>query len=107
VAGATCPIQRIDVTWSGGGTAPTGNGATLQAWAGDWLDVASTGATAAAPSVMTYTWTPASALPAALLFHGAARELTFALVPNGASAGVVPAQLGTDATAVTIRYRRP
>jgi len=107
VTGAACPIQRVELTWSGGGTAPTGNGATIQAWTGSWLDVATNGSTAAAPSVMTYAWTPASTVPAALLFHGTARELTFALVPNGTSAGVVPAQLGTDAVAVTIRYRRP
>jgi hypothetical protein len=56
---------------------------------------------------MTWTWTSASPFPASSLFHGAARELTLALVPNGATTSAGASQLGSDAVGVTIRYRRP
>jgi hypothetical protein len=102
-----CPIQRIDVTWSGGGTAPTGNGSTLQVWNGEWYDAATNGSTAASPSVMTWSWTSASPFPASSLFHGAARELSLALVPNGVTTSAGAAQVASDSVSVTIRYRRP
>lgn len=107
VAGAACAIQRIDVTWSGGGTAPTANGATLQAWTGGWRDAASTTATVASPAPISWTWPGTSGIPAAALFGGPARELTFALVPTGSSSAAGMAQVGTDAVSVTFRYRRP
>ena len=106
MTGAACPIQRIDLTWSAGGTATGGNGATLQAWTAGWQPVAANGSAAASPSVMTYTWTPASPSPAATLFHGGARELAFAIVPIGSSTATTAAQVGSDAVSVTIRYRR-
>ncbi len=107
VAGAACAIQSIDVTWSGGGTAPTANGAILQAWTGGWRDVGSTGATVVSPATVSWTWPGTSGIPAAALFRGPARELTFALVPSGSSSAAGMAQVATDAVSVTIRYRRP
>lgn len=104
---ASCPIQQIDVRWVGGGTAPTQNGAMLQAWTGDWLDAQGTTATAAAPAAITWSWTPASTFPASGLFHGSARELSFALVPRATTSAAGAAQVATDAVEVTVRYRRP
>ncbi|MFO0581647.1 MAG: Ig-like domain-containing protein [Anaeromyxobacter sp.] len=104
---ATCPIQRIDVSWSGGGTAPAGNGAKLQVWNGEWVDAAVNASPAVTPSLMTWTWTSASPFPASSLFHGAARELSLALVPTGATTAAGAASTATDGLSVTIRYRRP
>ncbi|MFT3914858.1 MAG: hypothetical protein QM704_12320 [Anaeromyxobacteraceae bacterium] len=105
---AACPIQQIDLSWTTGATSPAGpNGVALQGWTGGWQDLGTNGATAAAPARTTWTWTPASPLPAALLFHGAARELSFQVLPRGTSSGVTAAQIATDAVAVTVRYRRP
>jgi hypothetical protein len=102
-----CPIQRIDVRWVGGGTAPARNGAVLQAWTGDWMNAQTTTGTASAPALVTWSWTPASPFPASSLFHGAARELSFALIPQGSTSAAGLARVATDAVEVTIRYRRP
>jgi hypothetical protein len=102
-----CPIQRVDVRWVGGGTAPSLNGAALQAWTGDWTSVQATAGTAAAPALLTWSWTPASPFPASSLFHGAAHELTFELIPQGSTSAAGLARVATDAVEVTIRYRRP
>ncbi|MFO0581648.1 MAG: hypothetical protein U0229_05210 [Anaeromyxobacter sp.] len=105
---SSCPIQQIDLAWTTGATSPAGqNGVALQGWTGGWQDLVTNNATAVAPLRTLWTWTPASTIPAALLFHGSARELSFQVVPRGASSGVTAAQLATDAVAVTIRYRRP
>ena len=104
---AACPIQRIEVSWSGGASAPGKEGATLQVWNGGWYDAATTSSPAASPSLLTWTWTSASPFPASSLFHGASRELSLALVPNGATTAAGPGRVATDGVAVTIRYRRP
>ncbi|MFT3914859.1 MAG: hypothetical protein QM704_12325 [Anaeromyxobacteraceae bacterium] len=105
--GASCPIQSIDVTWNGGGTAGTGDGAHLDAWWGSWLQVATTGGTVASPGLMSWHWPDPAGTPGATLFHGRAHELTLALTPTGATTATGPARVATDAAAVTIRYRRP
>jgi len=102
-----CPIQSVEVRWRGGATAPLLDGAFLQAWLGDWRSLAFTGATPDVPGQLGWTWTPAEPFPASTLFHGQARELTFALVPDGATTAAGVARLGTDSVAVTVRYRRP
>jgi hypothetical protein len=107
VVRASCPIQSVEVRWRGGATAPAAGGATLQAWLGDWRALATTAAGADAPDQLSWTWTPAEAFPASTLFHGQSRELTFALVPDGATTAAGVARLATDAVAVTVRYRRP
>jgi hypothetical protein len=107
VVRAACPIQRVDVSWVGGGTSPSQDGAMLQAWTGDWLDAQATGASAAAPALVSWSWTPASPFPASSLFHGASRELTFELIPRGSTSAAGLARVATDAVEVTVRYRRP
>jgi hypothetical protein len=106
--GAACPIQQIEVRWAGGGSGPAGDGATLSAWTGEWSSFAtSIAAPASAPATGILTWTPASGVPAATLFHGAARELSFALTPDAGTTAAGRAQVATDAVSVTVRYRRP
>jgi hypothetical protein len=105
--GAPCPIQQIEVRWAGGGSGPAGDGATLRAWTGDWSLPAAIAAPATTPATATWSWTPASGVPASTLFHGPARELSFALTPDAGTTAGGRAEVATDAVAVTVRYRRP
>jgi hypothetical protein len=106
VGGAPCAIQRIDVRWTGGGSGPAGDGATLQAWAGEWSLGVPVAAPASAPATATWSWTPGSPVPAATLFHGVSRELSLALTPEAPTTAAGRATVSTDAVAVTVRYRR-
>ena len=104
---AACPIQRIDVRWTGGASSPETVGGALQAWTGDWTATTGTDGTPAAPKLMTWSWLPTSPFPASSLFHGQAKELTFQVVPPAPSTAAGTSQVATDAVSVTIHYRRP
>jgi hypothetical protein len=49
----------------------------------------------------------ASPFPASSLFHGPAQELTFTILPKGASTMAGLARVASDVVGVTSRSRRP
>jgi hypothetical protein len=107
--GAACPIKRIEVRWTGGGSGPWGDGAFLRAWTGEWSTTVGTSsaASANAPQTFVLSWDAAgSPIPGASLFHGAARELSVVLLPSSFNTQAGPAVVATDAVEAAIWYRR-